>query len=48
MLLSLNVLNPSNDELILELTNSEKTGFTVRNIDGIGPTKSNINVYDVQ
>ena len=47
MLLSLNVLNPSNDELILELSNSEKTGFTVRNIDGIGPTKSNINVYDV-
>jgi hypothetical protein len=47
MLLSLNVLNPSNDKLILELTNPEKSGFTVRHIDGIGPTKSNINVYDV-
>ena len=47
MLLSVNVLNPSNDELIMELTNSEKTGFTVRKIDGIGPTKSNINIYDV-
>ena len=47
MLLSVNVLNPSNDELIMELTNSEATGFTIRKIDGIGPTKSNINVYDV-
>jgi len=47
MLLSVNVLNPSNDELIMELTNPEKSGFTIRHIDGIGPTKSNINVYDV-
>ena len=47
MLLSVNVLNPSNDELIMELTNPEASGFTIRSIDGIGPTKSNINVYDV-
>lgn len=47
MLLSVNVLNPSNDELILELTNPEKSGFTVRSIDGIGPTKSNISIYDI-
>lgn len=47
MLLSVNVLNPSNDELIMELTNPDACGFTIRKIDGIGPTKSNINVYDV-
>lgn len=47
MIYSVNVLNPSNDELILELTNPEKSGIQVRHIDGIGPTKSNINIYDV-
>lgn len=47
MLLSVSVLNPSNDELIMELTNPERSGFTIRKIDGIGPTKSNINIYDI-
>lgn len=47
MLYSVNVLNPSNNKLEMELTNPEKSGFVVRKIDGIGPTKSNINVYDV-
>lgn len=47
MIYSVSVLNPSNDELIMELTNPESSGFTVRHIDGIGPTKSNINIYDV-
>ena len=47
MIYSVSVLNPSNDELIMELTNPEKSGFSIRHIDGIGPTKSNINVYDV-
>lgn len=47
MLLSVNVLNPSNDKLEIELTNPEKTGFTIRKIDGIGPTKSNVSIYDV-
>lgn len=47
MILSVNVLNPSNDELIMELTNPESSGFTIRKIDGIGPTKSTINIYDV-
>lgn len=47
MLLSVNVLNPSNNKLEMELTNPEKSGFTIRKIDGIGPTKSNINIYDV-
>lgn len=47
MLLSVNVLNPSNNKLEMELTNPEKSGFTIRKIDGIGPTKSNINIYDI-
>lgn len=47
MIYSVSVLNPSNNELIMELTNPEKSGFTIRKIDGIGPTKSNVNVYDV-
>ena len=47
MLKSVNVLNPSNDQLIMELTNPDACGFTIRDIDGIGPTKSNINIYDV-
>lgn len=47
MILSVNILNPSNDELIMELTNPEACGFTIRKIDGLGPTKSNINIYDV-
>lgn len=47
MLYSVNVLNPSNDELVMELTNPEKCGFAVMSIDGIGPTKSNVNIYDV-
>ena len=47
MILSVNILNPSNDELIMELTNPEASGFTIRKIDGLGPTKSNINIYDV-
>lgn len=47
MILSVNVLNPSNEQLEMELTNPEKSGFYIKKIDGIGPTKSNINVYDV-
>lgn len=47
MILSVNILNPSNDELIMELTNPEASGFTIRKIDGLGPTKSNVNIYDV-
>ena len=47
MIKSITVKNYLNDQITLELTRPEKSGFIVESIDGLGPAKANINVTDI-
>lgn len=47
MIRSITVTNYIGDELKLELTRPEVTGFAVLGIDGLGPVKANINTTEV-
>lgn len=47
MIKSITVKNYLNDQITLELTRPEKSGFIVKSIDGLGPAKANINVTDI-
>ena len=44
MLKSVMVTNPSDDYLVMSLTEPEKSGFIIRSIEGLGPAKTNINI----
>lgn len=48
MLKSIIVENPKGETLTLELTKPEKSGLYVKNIDGLGPGKSTINLNEIQ
>lgn len=43
MIKSVTVTNPKGEALVLELTNPEKSGLIVKNIEGLGPPKATIN-----
>lgn len=47
MIKSLTVTNHNRDSLTLELTRPEKSGLIVKNIEGLGPPKANINSAEV-
>lgn len=47
MIKSITVKNYLNDQITLELTRPELSGFIVRSIDGLGPVKANVNVTDL-
>lgn len=47
MIKSITVKNYLNDQITLELTRPDKTGFIIRSIEGLGPAKANINVTDI-
>lgn len=43
----LEVINPSNEKLTIELKQPEKTGLNVWNIEGLGPGQANINTTEM-
>ena len=47
MIRSLTVINYLGESLRLDLAEPEKSGFIVKNIDGLGPAKANINTSEV-
>lgn len=47
MIKSIAVKNYLNESINIELTRPDKTGFIIRNIEGLGPTKANINTTEV-
>lgn len=47
MIKTLTVTNHLGDEIELELMRPEKSGFLVKSIDGLGPTKATINMSDM-
>lgn len=47
MIKSVTVKNYLNESIKIELTRPEKSGFIIRNIDGLGPAKANINTTEV-
>lgn len=47
MIKSITVKNYLNESINIELTRPDKTGFIIRNIEGLGPTKANINTTEV-
>jgi len=47
MIKSLTVINHLNDSIELELMHPEKSGFIVQQIDGLGPTKANVNTTEL-
>ena len=47
MIQSVTVTNPAGELLTLELASPEKSGLQVLEIDGLGPSKANINVSEV-
>ncbi len=44
MIKSLTITNHLGDSIVLELARPEKSGFVVKNIDGLGPVKATINM----
>lgn len=44
MIKSLTITNHLGDSILLELMRPEKSGFVVKNVDGLGPVKANINM----
>ena len=47
MIRSVTVENYLGDSITLELMRPEKSGFIVKNIEGLGPAKANINTTDI-
>lgn len=47
MIKSVTVTNPAGESLKIELGNPAKSGFLVLGIDGIGPSRADINVSDI-
>lgn len=47
MLKKIVVTNPKGEALELELSNPEKSGFTVAKVEGLGPPKANINGQEI-
>lgn len=47
MIRSLTVINYLGESLRLDLSEPEKSGFIVKNMDGLGPAKANINTSEV-
>lgn len=47
MIKSITVTNPSGEALTLELMRPEKSGFIVKETDGLGPTSATINMTDI-
>ena len=47
MIHSISVTNHLGETLLMELRSPEKSGFFIRGIDGLGPSKSNINMTEV-
>jgi hypothetical protein len=44
MIKSVSVINPNGEELVMELRSPEKSGFFIQSIEGLGPSKSNVNL----
>lgn len=44
MIKSLTITNHLGDSIVLELMRPEKSGFIVKNVEGLGPVKANINM----
>ena len=47
MVISLTVTNPKGESLELELTRPERSGLIVQNVEGLGPTKADINTAEL-
>lgn len=47
MIKSVTVTNHLNESITLELRASEKSGFLIKEIEGLGPAKANINTSDI-
>ena len=47
MIKSVTVTNPAGESLVLELGSPEKSGFLILGIDGIGPTKADVNLAEI-
>lgn len=47
MIKSITVTNPQGESLELELRHPEKSGFIVQKIEGLGPTKANVNTTEL-
>lgn len=47
MIKSITVKNYLDESVNIELTRPEKSGFIIRNIEGLGPAKANINTTDI-
>lgn len=46
MIKSVTVTNPAGDSLKLEMSRPETSGFYIQNIEGLGPSKANINISE--
>jgi hypothetical protein len=44
MINTIRVTNPANETLVLELRNPASSGFSVRHIEGLGPSKANVSL----
>lgn len=47
MIKAITITNHLNESIRLELTQPEKSGFIIRNIEGLGPVKANINFTEM-
>lgn len=47
MIKSIKITNHLGESIIIELRDPEKSGFAIRNIDGLGPTKANVNMIEL-